>query len=61
MQIFDMLFGKKYMQGDEKKTQWINIGTVFRKEEGKTSGVMHSMPLNWDGSFIIKERKARGD
>jgi hypothetical protein len=59
MQLYDVLNGTKYIKNDEEKTQWSQIGTIFKKDDGSLSGKMAAIPLNWDGQFIVKERKAR--
>ena len=59
MQIFDVLNGTKYMKGDEEKVQWTQIGAIFKKDDNKLSGKISAIPLNWDGQFIVRERKQR--
>lgn len=54
-----MLNGEKYMKNGEEKTQWTQIGTIFKKDDGSLSGKMSAIPLNWDGQFIVKERRAK--
>jgi hypothetical protein len=59
MQLYDVLSGAKYTKNGKEKTQWSQIGTIFKRDDGSLSGKMASIPLNWDGQFIVKEREAR--
>jgi len=63
MTLYDMLYGEKYKtSGGEEKTSWHKLGPVWRNDNGDISGKITMLPRSkdWDGSFIIKERKPKG-
>lgn len=54
MTIKNISVGKKYTdkQGQEK-TQWLTIGKLFVRDDGKMNIQMDAIPVNWNGSAMV--------
>ena len=58
MKVKNICVGHKYTdKSGTEKTQWEIIGKMFVKDDGKTSIVIKSIPVGWDGSAIVFEQK----
>ena len=60
MKVFNIRAVKgsyKDKNGNEKQS-WITIGKLFEKD-GKLSGVIETLPVNFSGSFIVLEDNGR--
>jgi len=57
MKVMNIAVGKKYQAKDgQEKTRWSTIGVAFIKDDGKINGIIETVPLNWDGSFILFDK-----
>ena len=58
MEVKNICVGHKYTdRSGQEKTQWEIIGKMFVKDDGKTSIVIKSIPVGWDGSAMVFEQK----
>ena len=55
--LYDLLVAEDYKKGDEQKTSWTRVGTIFKdKATGNLSGKI-TEGLALSGRFVIKERQ----
>lgn len=60
MELKDICVGRKYTdRSGTEKTQWEIIGKMFVKDDGKTSIVIKSIPVGWDGGAMVFDRKPK--
>ena len=58
MEVKNICVGHKYTdRSGQEKTQWEIIGKMFVKDDGKTSIVIKSIPVGWDGNAMVFEQK----
>ena len=58
MELKDICVGRKYTDKDgQEKTKWEIIGKMFVKDDGKTSILIKSIPVGWDGNAMVFEQK----
>ena len=58
MEVKNICVGHKYTdKSGTEKTQWEIIGKMFVKDDGKTSIVIKSIPVCWDGNAMVFEQK----
>jgi len=59
MEVKNICVGHKYNdKSGAEKTQWEIIGKMFVKDDGKTSIVIKSIPVGWDGNAMVFEQKS---
>jgi hypothetical protein len=55
--LHSVIYPKKYKdKNGTEKTSWIEIGFTTATQNGGLRGYINSIPIGWDGSFILKER-----
>ena len=56
---FNVCAGKKYMKGNEEKTQWIKVGDMTVWDDGGISQQLNCLPTGswWDGKLSVFEEK----
>ena len=58
MEVKNICVGNKFTdKSGQEKTQWKTIGKMFVKEDGKTSILIKSIPIGWDGNAMVFEQK----
>ena len=41
------------------KTKFIKLGVLFEYADGGLAGKFDSVPVNWDGSFLVSDRQEK--
>jgi len=62
MKIYDVVYAQQQNGDKEKtqKTQWIRVGVLIEKEDGKMRIKLDSIPIgNWDGWLNVFERQEK--
>lgn len=58
----NLCVAKNYKDKDgNEKTQWLNVGSLFVKDDGKMSIVLDTIPTGvWDGRIQVFDVKDKG-
>jgi len=59
MQVKDIVHTTKYMKNGEEKKKYTNVGTLFVYDDGGLGIKLDSIPVNFDGSLQVYDRKPR--
>jgi hypothetical protein len=62
MKIYDVVYAQQQNGDKEKtqKTQWIRLGVLLEKEDGKMRIKLDAIPTgNWDGWLNVFERQEK--
>jgi len=62
MKIYDVVYAQQQNGDKEKtqKTQWIRVGVLLEKEDGKMRIKLDAIPIgNWDGWLNVFERQEK--
>jgi hypothetical protein len=59
VKVYDIVYAQQ-SNGDKEKTQWIRVGVLLEKEDGKMRIKLDTIPTgNWDGWLNVFEKSEK--
>lgn len=60
MKVYDIIWKRR--ENENGKARWERVGVLLKKDEGKMSIKLDLLPIgNWDGWFVVSERRNKID